>query len=226
MKKLLIIDGQGGRIGRALLEQMMPYSDRIDLYAVGTNAVASANMLKAGNVKAAAGENSVLVLSRKADIIAGPIGIIIADAMLGEITPAMAMAVAGLEPMEDVTVTGFMDDETIPAWSKGNVSAALKAGAIRGGRDERGASVFRGQDTVTYAQAAVMLDRLLNVTDVPVEVFAVEMPTHWAMQAAVDLCACGVLRVEETAVDALEQPLTLGEAAVLLDGALEIRDRR
>lgn len=97
MKKLLIIDGQGGRIGRALLEQMMPYSDRIDLYAVGTNAVASANMLKAGNVKAAAGENSVLVLSRKADIIAGPIGIIIADAMLGEITPKMACAVSSAD---------------------------------------------------------------------------------------------------------------------------------
>ena len=97
MKKLLIIDGLGGRIGRALLEQMMPYSDRIDLYAVGTNAVASANMLKAGNVKAAAGKNSVLVLSRKADIIAGPIGIIIADAMLGEITPKMACAVSSAD---------------------------------------------------------------------------------------------------------------------------------
>jgi hypothetical protein len=97
MKKVLIIDGQGGRIGRALLEQLMPYSDRIDLYAAGTNAVAVSNMLKAGNVKAAAGENSILVLSRKADIIAGPIGIIIADAMLGEITPAAACAVSSAD---------------------------------------------------------------------------------------------------------------------------------
>ena len=96
-KKILIIDGQGGRIGRALLEQLMPYSDRIDLYAAGTNAVAVSNMLKAGNVKAAAGENSILVLSRKADIIAGPIGIIIADAMLGEITPAAACAVSSAD---------------------------------------------------------------------------------------------------------------------------------
>ena len=65
MKKVLIIDGQGGRIGRALLEQLMPYSDRIDLYAAGTNAVAVSNMLKAGNVKAAAGENSILVHRRQ-----------------------------------------------------------------------------------------------------------------------------------------------------------------
>ena len=79
------------------MEQLMPYSDRIDLYAAGTNAVAVSNMLKAGNVKAAAGENSILVLSRKADIIAGPIGIIIADAMLGEITPAAACAVSSAD---------------------------------------------------------------------------------------------------------------------------------
>jgi len=139
---------------------------------------------------------------------------------------AMAMAVAGLEPMEDVTVTGFMDDESIPAWSKGSVSAALKAGAIRGGVDERGASVFRAGDTVTCAQAAVMLDRLLNVTDVPMEVFSADTRSHWAGQAAADLAACGVLRTEDTVCAALEEPLTLGEAAILLDGAMDIRANR
>ena len=94
MKKVLIIDGQGGRIGRALVEQLVPYADRLDLYAVGTNGIATSNMLKGGNVKAATGENSILVLAKKADVIAGPIGIIIADAMLGEITPAAACAVS------------------------------------------------------------------------------------------------------------------------------------
>lgn len=138
----------------------------------------------------------------------------------------MAMAMAELEPMEDVTVTGFMDDESIPAWSKGSVSAALKAGAIRGCVDERGASTFRGEDVITYAQAAVMLDSLLDVTDVPVEVFAADTQTHWAGQAAADLAACGVLRPTEIAAAALEEPLTLGEAAILLDGAMEIRDKR
>ena len=119
MKKVLIIDGQGGRIGRALIEQLMPYSDRLDLYAVGTNAAAASNMLKGGNVKAASGENPILVLSRKADIIAGPLGIIIADAMLGEITPAAACAVSSADasrvliPMNktqcDNFVVGVMD---------------------------------------------------------------------------------------------------------------------
>ena len=139
---------------------------------------------------------------------------------------AMAMAVAGLEPMEDVTVTGFMDDSAIPVWSKGRISAALKVGAIRGGRDERGASVFRAGETITYGQAAVMLDNLLQVTDVPVEVFAAGTETHWASQAAADLSACGVMRTEDMGSGGLEQPLTLGEAAVLLDGALDIRDNR
>ena len=97
MRKVYMDNAATTSLAPEVLEQMMPYSDRIDLYAVGTNAVASANMLKAGNVKAAAGENSVLVLSRKADIIAGPIGIIIADAMLGEITPKMACAVSSAD---------------------------------------------------------------------------------------------------------------------------------
>lgn len=139
---------------------------------------------------------------------------------------AMAMSVAGLEPMEDVTVTGFVDDESIPVWSKGNVSAALRTGAIRGGRDEQGASVFRAQEPITCGQAAVMLDSLLKVSDVPAEVFAPEDETHWAMQSAADLCACGAMRPENLARESLEQPMTLGEAAVLLDAAMDIRDRR
>ena len=97
MKKVVIIDGQGGRIGRSLVEQLIPYAEQLDLYAVGTNAIATSNMLKGGNVKAATGENSVVVLTKKADIIAGPIGIIIADAMLGEITPAAACAVSSAD---------------------------------------------------------------------------------------------------------------------------------
>lgn len=139
---------------------------------------------------------------------------------------AMAMAVAGLEPLEDVTVTGFTDDASIPVWSKGSVSAALMAGAIQGGRDENGAPVFGGNDPITGAQAAVMLDQLLEVTDVPLEVFAADAQTHWAGQAAANLAACGVIRSEDMTTDALAQPLTLGEAAVMLDGALDIMENR
>ena len=139
---------------------------------------------------------------------------------------AMAMAVAGMEPLEDVRVTGFADDAAIPTWSKGCVSAALKAGAIQGGRDENGAPVFGAEETITAGQAAVMLDQLMSVTDVPLEVFSAGTQSHWAGQAAANLAACGVIRAEEVAADALAQPMTLGEAAVMLDGALELMERR
>lgn len=139
---------------------------------------------------------------------------------------AMAMAVSGLEPLEDVSVTGFADDAAIPTWSKGCVSAALKAGAIQGGRDENGAPVFGAEETITAGQAAVMLDQLMSVTDVPLEVFSAGTQGHWAGQAAANLAACGVIRSEEVAADALAQPMTLGEAAVMLDGALELMERR
>ena len=98
MKKLLIIDGQGGRIGKSLIEQLAERfsEEQLEITAVGTNAVATANMMKAGGsrVRGATGENSIVVASRKADIIAGPLGIIIADAMLGEITERAACAVS------------------------------------------------------------------------------------------------------------------------------------
>ena len=139
---------------------------------------------------------------------------------------AMAMAVSGMEPLEDVGVTGFMDDAAIPVWSKGCVSAALKAGAIQGGKDDAGAPVFGAEEPITAAQAAVMLDNLLQVTDVPLEVFAAGTQSHWAGQAAANLAACGVIRVEDMAADTLAQPLTLGEAAVMLDGAMDLLERR
>lgn len=102
MKNVLIVDGQGGRIGRALAERLAERLDPADplftLTAVGSNAMATANMLKgAPGMKGATGENAVRVCARRADIITGPIGIIIADAMLGEITPAMATAVSSAD---------------------------------------------------------------------------------------------------------------------------------
>lgn len=139
---------------------------------------------------------------------------------------AMAMAVAELEPLEAVTVTGFADDALIPDWSRGCVSAAVMAGAVQGGRDENGAPVFAPDEVVTAAQAAVILDSLLEITDVPLEVFAIQTQNHWAGQAAADLAAAGVIRPEGLMTDALAQPLSLGDVAVLLDGAMEIRVQR
>ena len=90
---VLVIDGQGGGLGRQLVAVLSAQCPDIRLTAVGTNSLAANAMLKAGAQRAATGENAVVVNSRRADIIVGPIGIVIADALLGEITPAMAAAV-------------------------------------------------------------------------------------------------------------------------------------
>ena len=136
---------------------------------------------------------------------------------------SLAMAVAGLEPMEDVTVTGFSDDAAIPTWAKGCVSSALSAGVIQGSRDDSGAPVFGAEEAITQGEATVMLNNLLDVADVPLEVFASEgTGAHWASQAAANLAASGVLREEETNSAALGGTLTRADAAELLDGALDV----
>ena len=90
---MLIIDGQGGNLGRQLTRRLKEALPRADITAVGTNSTATENMLKGGADRAATGENAVVVNARRAKVIAGPLGIVIADALLGEVTPAMATAV-------------------------------------------------------------------------------------------------------------------------------------
>ena len=117
---ILVIDGQGGNIGRALVREITDRLPGAQLIAVGTNSSATSNMLKAGAHNAATGENAVIVACRRADVIAGPIGIVIADALLGEVTPAMAVAVGQsratrvLIPVNrcDTLVAGVADDTT------------------------------------------------------------------------------------------------------------------
>ena len=91
---ILVIDGQGGRMGAALTEQIKAALRGAELTAIGTNSLATTAMLRAGADAAATGENPVVVNSRWADVIVGPIGIITANALLGEITPKMAAAVS------------------------------------------------------------------------------------------------------------------------------------
>ena len=122
---ILIIDGQGGQLGAQLVKEIMAGFADVQITAVGTNATATATMLKAGAKQAATGENPVLVACRRADVIIRPIGIVIADSMYGEITPKMAVAVGQADatriliPMnrcenvivgvEDVTVTAMVE---------------------------------------------------------------------------------------------------------------------
>lgn len=91
--KILVIDAQGGGIGRQIIGGIRESFPDLHITAVGTNSAATSNMLKAGADQAATGENAVIVNCRSSDVIIGPIGIAIADAMLGEVTPQMAQAV-------------------------------------------------------------------------------------------------------------------------------------
>lgn len=90
---ITVIDGQGGQLGAQLVKEITTKFQNIQLTAIGTNSVATAAMLKAGAKNAATGENPVLVACRKADVIIGPIGIVIADSLMGEVTEKMAVAV-------------------------------------------------------------------------------------------------------------------------------------
>ena len=96
--KIVVIDGQGGRIGSLLIEKLIEKrktsANLTEVIAIGTNSIATASMLRAGADAGATGENPVLVNCRDADYILGPIGIIAADSLLGEVTAAMAAAVA------------------------------------------------------------------------------------------------------------------------------------
>lgn len=90
---IVVIDGQGGRMGSQLIEGVRAAGFPCDITAIGTNVLATSAMLKAGANRGATGENPVIVACRSAEVIVGPIGILAADSLLGEITPSMAVAV-------------------------------------------------------------------------------------------------------------------------------------
>ena len=91
--EILVIDGQGGRIGQQLIKAILARYPQVEVTAIGTNSLATSAMLKGGASQGATGENALLVACRRADVILGPLGIVIADALMGEISPAMAVAV-------------------------------------------------------------------------------------------------------------------------------------
>lgn len=133
MKKIVIIDGQGGKIGAMLAERLRGAAAKAELYAIGTNSAATAAMLKAGAQFGATGENPVLVNCRDADIIVGPIGIVLADALLGEITPVIAAAVGSstaqkvLLPVSRCSVhIAAMRDVSIPQLLEAAVTQVLQ----------------------------------------------------------------------------------------------------
>ena len=90
---ILVMDAQGGGIGKQVVTVVRTRFPDVTITAVGTNAAATTAMLRAGADEGATGENAAVVCCRRADVIIGPVGIVIADALLGEVTPRMAVAV-------------------------------------------------------------------------------------------------------------------------------------
>lgn len=121
--KIVIVDGQGGRLGKLLVGGVKARLPQAQVYALGTNSIATATMLKAGADFGATGENPVIRGVMDADAVLGPVGIVVAHAILGEVTPAMAEAVGGcrarkfLVPMNScgVVVAG-VKDQPLPAY--------------------------------------------------------------------------------------------------------------
>ncbi|MCF2596159.1 DUF3842 family protein [Pseudoflavonifractor phocaeensis] len=121
--KIVVVDGQGGRLGKLLVEGIKTRLPQAQVYALGTNSIATATMLKAGADFGATGENPVIRGVMDADAVLGPVGIVVAHAILGEVTPAMAEAVGGcrarkfLVPMNScgVVVAG-VKDQPLPVY--------------------------------------------------------------------------------------------------------------
>lgn len=123
--KIVVIDGQGGNIGRRIVEEIKAKKTGCEILAIGTNSTATALMMKGGADVGATGENPVVLASRDADVIIGPIGIILADSMYGEITPRMAEAIGAsrarkiLIPINKcVTVAGVDESMSISDYIK------------------------------------------------------------------------------------------------------------
>ncbi len=117
--RIAVIDGQGGGIGSAVIQRLKDeYGEKIEIWALGTNAIATAAMMKARANRGATGENAIVRSVSKVDVIIGTISVVMAHAMMGEMTPAMAAAVAAvparklLLPLtqESVTVVGVQKD--------------------------------------------------------------------------------------------------------------------
>ena len=134
--RIAVIDGQGGGLGRQIVTALRGEygAGEAEIRAVGTNATAAAAMHKAGADGAATGENAVIVAARWADVIVGPVGIVIADALLGEITPTMAVAV-GQSDARRILIPVNQCDNIVVGVPDLTVSALIRAVVqeIRGG---------------------------------------------------------------------------------------------
>ncbi len=141
---------------------------------------------------------------------------------------ALLAQATGLEALEDVTATGFADDDAIGDWARPYVASALKAGLVQGTLDETGQAVFLPDASITWAEASVLVDRALQITDVAQPTLGVDLSAApvWAAQSGANLESVGLLEASSDGTLTLSGSLTRGEAAQLLCGALEVMDQR
>ena len=145
LMRILVIDGQGGNLGRELIRSISARFPEASIHAVGTNSAATTNMLKNPGITAATGENAVIVGCRTADIIVGPVGIVLADALMGEVTPSMACAVGQsrairvLIPLNrcETLVAGVRDMSTSALIEDAISKISEAAGSLDSGADRK-----------------------------------------------------------------------------------------
>lgn len=134
---------------------------------------------------------------------------------------ALCMAAADMDVMKEASITGFADDEAMSTWAKPYVSSALRSGLVQGSFDEEGRVIFQADAPITAAEAAVLLNRTLRITDVA-ETFAGEGTPDWCAQAVANLSSCDALPTSAV----LSEPLSRSQAAVMLSAALDVAQTR
>lgn len=141
---------------------------------------------------------------------------------------AMTMAAVDCEVLEGITATGFYDDDAIQTWAKPYVASALKSGMVQGSLSPNGAAVFLANKTITTAEAAVLLNRVLSITDVSADAWSGSddaIPT-WAYQSVANLDTVGVLRTDVNGSYQLSSSMTRADAAQMLLSALKLMENR
>lgn len=138
---------------------------------------------------------------------------------------AMCLKLTDAKPIEGITRTGFFDDGDIPMWAKPYVSAALMSGIVSGSRDDDGQLVFNSNDPITFAQAAVILNNTLGITDVTgVAAVDTEVVPAWAASASVNLSACNILPTGLAGISS--DVITRADAAEMLVASMNVLNSR
>ncbi len=117
MKRICVIDGQGGGIGSAVIKKLKDvFEETVEIIALGTNAIATSQMLKARANRGATGENAIVRTTQRVDVIIGPLSIVLAHAMMGEVTPRIAEAISG-SPARKILIPLFQENVEIAGLS-------------------------------------------------------------------------------------------------------------